>query len=263
MIHGLRRQGDSASIDVIDSAEIATLVAEEQRPRPRGRPWVAVNMVTSVDGAITVDGVSGSLGGDADREVFRALRAMTDVILAGSGTVTAERYRPPSLPPSRRDERMARGQAAVPRLAVVSNRGDVDLGLPMFGDADDETRPVVLVAAGAITDARRTALEEVADVVPTGDERVDLEAALAQLGEVPGVDRVLCEGGAVLNGVLAAHDLIDEWCITLGPALVGGGASRAVTGPTLDAPLVLHLDRLWLADDELLLRYLRDRSADG
>lgn len=265
MLHGLDRRGPHPSVERIDGADVGARIAAEGRPRPTERPWVATNMVTSADGAITVDGVSGRLGGDADRAVFRALRASADIILAGSGTVTAERYRPPTLAPSRRDERVARGQSPLPRLAVVSNRGDIDLDLPLFADHDVDdpaARPIVLAAAGAIEPSRRAALVEVADVVETGDEQVDLGAALAQLGGLPGVDRVLCEGGAVLNGLLAAADLIDEWCLTIGPLLVGGDASRAVSGPPLDGPLPLRLDRLWLADDELLLRYLRVRRPD-
>ena len=85
-------------------------------------------MVASVDGATAIDGVSGGLGGPADKQVFSAIRGVADVILAGAGTVRAERYGPPRTPPSIQAARRARGQAAKPRLAVVSRSLDLDPG---------------------------------------------------------------------------------------------------------------------------------------
>ncbi len=55
-----------------------------------GRPWVRANMIESADGAAAVDGLSGGLGGAADREVFGLLRALAGVILVGAGTARAE-----------------------------------------------------------------------------------------------------------------------------------------------------------------------------
>ena len=59
-----------------------------------GRSRVRGNMVESVDGAAALDGRSGGLSGDADKAVFRILRSQADVVVAGSGTVTSEHYRP-------------------------------------------------------------------------------------------------------------------------------------------------------------------------
>ena len=53
-----------------------TAVAEAPSPWRRRRA-----PSTSIDGATAVDGVSGSLGGDADRAVFLALRGVADVVL--------------------------------------------------------------------------------------------------------------------------------------------------------------------------------------
>src|SRR5262245_36804108 len=69
------------------------------RPRPGDRPWLLVNMVTSLDGAVAIDGRSGALGGPGDHLVFHALRSLADVILVGAATVRAERYGPVRLPP--------------------------------------------------------------------------------------------------------------------------------------------------------------------
>lgn len=243
----------------LDPAALDEMIAAEPRPAPADRPWVAVNMVTSADGATQVDGVSGPLGSDADMAVFVALRAASDVILAGSSTVTAERYRPPMGNEARRARRTARGQQPLPRIAVVSNRGDVDLSLPMFVDARPDSRPIVLVAEG-VPDERRTALDAVADVLEVGDERVDLLRALRSLRDAAGAEMVLCEGGATLNGLLVDADLVDEWCLTLAPMVVGGDAVRGAHSPGGGTARAMRLARVLEADGELMLRYVRDRS---
>jgi riboflavin biosynthesis pyrimidine reductase len=240
----------------LSSGEIAEWIEAESRP---ANPWVIVNMVSSVDGATAVEGVSGELGADADRAVFLALRGVADVILAGSGTVTAERYRRTRLDDDQRSRRGSRQQAATPRIAVVSNAGDIDLDLPLFAPGPDATRPLVLVASGAVPPERRRALDEVAEVVVCGTDRVDLGAAVDALAERVG-PVVLCEGGPVLNGLLAERDRIDEWCVTVAPMVVGGESRRAAVGPNLEAPRSMDLSRAWLHGSELLLRYVRSRG---
>src|SRR5688500_13054829 len=76
---------------------------------PDDRPYVVANMVAGVDGRTTVDGASAGLSGPADRALFHALRGQVDAVLAGTGTLRAERYRRLILQPERRDERRARG----------------------------------------------------------------------------------------------------------------------------------------------------------
>jgi riboflavin biosynthesis pyrimidine reductase len=66
---------------------------------PADRPWLRVNMVSSVDGAATGDsGKSGSLNNAADKRVFDHLRSVADVIVVGAGTARAEGYRPTDRP---------------------------------------------------------------------------------------------------------------------------------------------------------------------
>jgi riboflavin biosynthesis pyrimidine reductase len=66
---------------------------------PADRPWLRVNMVSSVDGAATGDsGKSGSLNNAADKLVFDHLRSVADVVVVGAGTARAEGYRPTDRP---------------------------------------------------------------------------------------------------------------------------------------------------------------------
>jgi riboflavin biosynthesis pyrimidine reductase len=59
--------------------------------------------------------------------------------------------------------------------------------------------------------------------------RMPLEELLARL-EAEGVTQILCEGGPHLFGSLAALDMIDELCLTVGPLLVGPGPGRITAG---------------------------------
>jgi riboflavin biosynthesis pyrimidine reductase len=63
-------------------------------PTAAGRPAVRLNVIASVDGATTLAGVSGGLGGRADHALFAVLRSLADVVLVAAGTVRAERYGP-------------------------------------------------------------------------------------------------------------------------------------------------------------------------
>jgi 5-amino-6-(5-phosphoribosylamino)uracil reductase len=79
-----------------DPVDPAMLYAE--LPSAGTRPAVRLNMIASLDGATTVSGVSGSLGGPADHALFAVLRSQADVVLVAAGTVRAERYGPATLP---------------------------------------------------------------------------------------------------------------------------------------------------------------------
>lgn len=232
--------------------------AVASRPAPEGRPWLALNMIVSLDGATAVAGRSGGLGGPADRAVFSALRAVSDVILVGAGTLRTEDYGPPRTPPARRAERVARGQGEYPRLAVVSASVDLDPQRPVFADAPEP--PLLYTVADAPPD-RVAAMGAVCEVVVVGAGRVDPRAVLADL-DGRGVRTVLAEGGPKLNGDLVAAGLVDELDLTVAPLLVGGDSDRVAVGPEV-APRGMALAHLWEADGFLFARYTRAVEGGG
>jgi len=234
--------------------DVAALIAAEARPAPVDRPWVLVNMVASLDGAITIGERSGGLGGRADKAVFSALRAVADVVMAGAGTVRAEGYGPARASDATRSARRQRGQKEVPQIAVVTRSLELDLASPLFTDA--ERRTIVITCTTADAD-RKVATAAVADLVVVGDTEVDLRAALAELRQ-RGVEVVTCEGGPHLNGDLLLADLIDEWNLTLSPLLVGGDAGRSSRGPYPLLPAAMQLDRMLEDDHFLFTRWVRD-----
>lgn len=237
------------------AVDVVALYEASPRPSPADRPWVLVNMIASVDGATAVDGVSGGLGGPADKEVFRAVRALPDVILVAAGTVRAERYGPPRLSAATQRQRAARGQRPSPRLAIVTARLDLDPQGALFQDATEDARPIVLTTDAAAASAP-DALHAVADIWGAGDAEVDLGGALRRLGVEARATTVLCEGGPSLNGELVASGLVDELFLSVAPLLVGGGSARMAHGPT-GTPLPLSLDHVLEDDGVLFLHYRR------
>ena len=241
---------DPAELD-----DVAALVAGEARPAPDGRPWVLVNMIASLDGAISIAERSGGLGGPADKAMFSALRGVADVILVGAGTARAERYGPARPSEATRRARRERGQPEVPRIALVTRSLDLDLSTPLFTEAE---RPSILITCASADVDRQAAAAKVAELIVVGDDAVDLGAALTALRGSE-TEVVCCEGGPSLNGDLVAADLIDEWALTLSPLLVGGDAGRSSRGLHPVDPSTMRLDRLLESDDFLLGRWLRAR----
>ena len=235
----------------VSDVDPVAIYASDSRNHHPGRPWLMLNMVTSADGATSIDGASGALSSPEDRQVFAAIRAVADVILVAAETVRQEGYGPPKTTPAVAASRTARSQAPRPRLAVVSASLDLDFSAPVFQDSP----PPLLFTVDTPPHDRLAQAEAVAEVHRMGTDRVNLAEAAGRIGET-GADVVLAEGGPGLNGQLMATELLDELCWTISPVMAGGESSRMVDGapPRLDH---LRLERVLVEDHTLFLRYLR------
>lgn len=222
-------------------------------PPPGSQPWTAISMVSSVDGAVSIDGTSGALGGDGDLAAFRALRGAADVVLVGIGTVRAEDYGPVRIRPSAAAGRRARGQAERPPIAVVTRSLDLGPSRRLF--EGDGPPPIMVTTVDAPAGARARLEALGAEVVAVGEGSVDLQGALEVLRERCG-PRVLVEGGPRLNAGLLQLGLVDEVFLTVAPTIAGGGAGRILSATSADGfPVPLDLTAVRHHDGDLLLRY--------
>ncbi len=215
-------------------------------------PWLRANMVSSVDGAASLEGASAGLSSDTDRRLFALLRTLSDVILVGAATVRTERYKP-----ARFNEAwsgLRAGRTPTPPIAVITRSLDLDPASPLITAAPADARTIVITTAQAPADIR-AALEPSADVIVAGEEGVDFTAAVAALAE-RGHRRLLAEGGPHLLGELLAAGLLDELCLTIGPLLAGPGPGRIVAGGDA-ASLPLDLAHVLAEDGFLFCRYTR------
>jgi riboflavin biosynthesis pyrimidine reductase len=240
-------------------AEIARLYAYPAAGTRPGRPWVRANMVSSADGAATAQGRSGGLSGEADRQIFSVLRSLADVILAGAGTVRAEKYRPVS--DAEAWPELRAGRPPTPPIAVVTRLLDLDPDGPLLAAARQQARTIVLTTAAAPAE-RRAAAARHAEVVVAGDELLSPEAVIGALA-ARGHQRILIEGGPHLLGQVTAAGLLDELCLTVSPLLAGGRAGRilaagATGGDDIPAAQAgLRLAHVLTDSGYLLCRYLR------
>jgi riboflavin-specific deaminase-like protein len=219
-------------------------------------PFLRANFVVSLDGSVDVAGTSAGLSSPADRQVFRTLRGLCDVVLVGAGTVRAERYRKVRLPPARQQWRAARGLAPVPRLAVVSGELGLDLDYPLF--KDDGPPPLLITTSTAPASRRKAAARWAEVVVVAGDRRVDPPLVLDALVK-RNFGHILCEGGPTLLASLLAAGLVDELCLSISPLLAGPGGRRLLDGSPLAAPVGLELAQVLTDGSTLFVRY---RSTD-
>ncbi|MFC5748795.1 dihydrofolate reductase family protein [Actinomadura rugatobispora] len=224
--------------------------------------WVRANMIASVDGAATLEGRSGGLGGAADRHLFSVLRGLADAIVVGAGTVRAEGYGPPRPAPAWGSLRA--GRSTTPALVIVSRSLDLDFGAPAFTEAAPDAPTVVLTAEDADPDRLRAARDR-AEVITAGRDRVDFPAAFARLAAA-GRPRLLCEGGPAVLAQVTAAGALDELCLTLSPVLGAGPAPRVLDGAPLPKPEELRLAHALQAAEDLpeeegflFLRYVRRR----
>jgi riboflavin-specific deaminase-like protein len=230
-------------------------LAERAAAAPRSRPYLALNMISSADGRATLGGRSGPLGGRADSELLHGLRTTVDAVMAGAGTVRAERYSRLVCEESDRQVRRARGLAEEPLVCVVSGRLALSEEIPLL--ADPQARVAILTASEASLPQECRAHIEYVRAAREGV--LDLEAAMRDLRERFGVRTLLCEGGPHLNSHLLAAGLVDELFLTLSPKLAGGDTMgetlRILSGPGLDPPATLELLAASEHRSYLFLRY--------
>ncbi|GAB99258.1 hypothetical protein GONAM_08_00490 [Gordonia namibiensis NBRC 108229] len=217
---------------------------------------VRTNMVMSIDGSVSFRGRVGPLSSPADRALFHALRALSDVVLVGAATARVEKYGPPTLPDqllALRSRLRWPGASDIPRLAIVSQ----SCSLPERSlDVPPEQRPIVITSALADT----SPVNDRAEVIAVGDETIDLPAAIDEL-RARGLRRIHCEGGPSLLDKLIEADLVDEFCVTMAPQVTGEGSpvtdpAAAVLSP-LDAPRRFRLAHAVPHHDDVFLRYVR------
>jgi riboflavin-specific deaminase-like protein len=213
---------------------------------PPDRPYLGINMVSSLDGKATLDWRTKGLSTEVDRRLFHHLRTQADAVMVGAGTAREERYGRMTKNEELRDKRVAEGRAPEALAVVVSGRLDLPADLPLLNEPDQ----AVLIATSS--DAELPGLGVHVEYARVGD---DLPRLMAELHE-RGVRSVLCEGGPMLNSFLFAAGVVDELFLTMNPKIVSGAAALTiVAGRELVEPVELDLASVAEADGELYTRW--------
>lgn len=246
--------GSPATVEQIVSelglSELATKSA-----RSPSRPYLLLNMISTTDGRATVNGRSGPIGSQADKELFHGLRTAVDAVMAGAGTIRAERYRRLVRDERGRQIRREQGLSEEPLACIVSGRLALNEEIPLL--ADPEAHVAILTASEA--SLPQLCQADIQYVRAGRDGVLDLPSGMSELAERFELSTVLCEGGPHLNANLLAHGLVDELFLSLSPKLAGGDAMseslRILSGPELDPPVELELVAALENESNLFLRY--------
>lgn len=188
-VERLREAGVAVDIGVESSA-----VTEQLLPylhhRRTGRPFIILKLAATLDGATAApDGTSQWITGPAARRAAHRIRAHSDAICVGAGTV-------------RTDD---------PSLTVRDWQPGPDV---VFGDLD----PTRIVLGRAPADAR---------VHPCLEVTGDLSDIVADMGE-RGILQLMVEGGAHTAAAFHRAGLVDRYELFLAPALMGGDDARGL-----------------------------------
>jgi riboflavin biosynthesis pyrimidine reductase len=243
--------GDPSTVAEI----VASLTSRETADAPAHRPYLVLNMVSTADGRASIGGRSGPIGNRADRELFHGLRSVADAVMAGAGTVRAERYGRIVPDEARRQARVARGLSAEPLACIVSGRLELPIDLPLL--SEPAARVAILTPSAASLPEHAAHVDYIR---PAHEGVLDLGAALAELRTRFAVRTLLCEGGPHLNAQLLAAGLVDELFLCVAPLLAGGDpvtgeALRIVAGVELDPLVELRLIGALESGSHLFLRY--------
>jgi riboflavin biosynthesis pyrimidine reductase len=219
---------------------------------PPGRPLVAINMVTSIDGRAQLDGTAEGLGSRADRQLMRLYRAAFDAVASGVGTLRATGVWL-RVGDELAARRRAAGRAPNPIGVVIAGGDPVPLDARWF--TGDEQRTLVVGRDNPIGEAPHGT-----ELLRAPRERPAPAWVLDRLAE-RGIGSLLLEGGPHLNAAFLAAGLIDEVYWTVGPQLHGTDALPMIAPiPEIAAsPRIGHLVSVLRHDDELFVRYRFDR----
>ena len=220
----------------VHAAEAARINAAFAKHIRTGIPFVIWKTASSLDGKVASrDGTSRWITGEAARRDVHRLRAWSDAILVGAGTVVAD---DPSL--TVRDPEYV-GRPPFRVLADAAGR------VPPSGDLfDDEAPTIVATTERAGRDRReawRAAGAEVLVYAPGSDGMVPVGELLGDLGKRD-VQGVLLEGGPTLAWSAVEEGTVDRVVAYLAPALIGGAEAPSALGGRGFAPVgrALRLD---------------------
>ena len=193
------------------------------------RPVVHVNVAMSADGKLsTRERRQVRISGPADFARVDRIKAGSDAVMVGIGTVLAD---DPSLTvksPDLQAMRIARGMPGHPVRIVVDSKARTPPDASILHKGEGQR----IIACSERADPEKKAMLGCsATVLVAGRDRVDLPLLLSLLHE-RGIKRLLVEGGGTLIAGLFSAGLVDELTCFVGNMIIGGGdAPTLADGP--------------------------------
>ena len=191
---------------------------------PLDRPFVFINSAMSADGKISsILHRQVRISGKKDLIRVDELRASSDAIMVGVGTVLADdpglRVKSELL----RKERLKRGTNENPLRIVADSLARTPPDAEILGAG------CIIAVSRAAPPERLATLSDRCKFFVSGENRVDLKRLMSFLHGI-GVKRLMVEGGAILNWSMICAGLVDEIYVYVGNMLIGGDVAPSLVG---------------------------------
>jgi len=208
------------------------------------KPDVTIKMALSADGkSATRTGDSRWISGPASRALVHRMRASSDALGVGAGTIELD---DPVL--------TSHGEGKDPYRVIVDGALRIDPDARVLKRRDGRT----IIATCTKAPASKLALLSGATILFCGDEEVDMRALLSGLSMM-GLRRILIEGGSDLNASALASGLVGRLVLFIAPKLIGGvDAKPAIGGIGIERMAQarrIKLKKTRRAGEDLMLEY--------
>lgn len=222
------------------------------------RPYVIINAAMSADGKIsTKEHRQTKISGNGDFARVERLRADSDAVMVGIGTILADDSSLRLKNPDLIAERTAGGRAEQPMRVVIDSLAKT----PPDGDLFKKgTGKRIIFVSDKAPEQKVAALAKQATIIRAGTDQVDLGRVLDTLGGM-GVANLMVEGGATLLWSFTSQNLFDEIRVYVGAMIIGGADAPTLVdgaGFTRDEGFPrLTLKEVERIDDGLLITWLK------
>jgi riboflavin biosynthesis pyrimidine reductase len=230
------------------------------------KPYVICHMASSVDGRILPSrwrphGIEGDLYERLHAQF--AAQAWTIGRVTGQEFAKANEYPKNTTSQFPREPWFAQRKPAT-YAVVLDAHGKIAWGRSHIGGD-----PIVVVLTNAVADAHLAGLRgDNVSYFFAGETSIDLGRALEFLNREIGVQRLLLEGGGVVNGSFLRAGLIDEVSLIVWPVVDGAAGAPCVFDSTLEEanePAPVRAMQLFhsesMADGSVWLRYRLENQA--
>jgi 2,5-diamino-6-(ribosylamino)-4(3H)-pyrimidinone 5'-phosphate reductase len=211
------------------------------------KPRVILNAAMTLDGKIATKMGSSEISGEDDLLRVHRLRQESDAIMVGINTVLAD-------DPRLTVHKMSANPADNPLRVVVDSQARTPLSSRILS----KDAPTLIAVSKKAPEDRVKQLGQHAKILVCGDERVDLECLMENLGR-QGIETLMLEGGSTLNYSMITRGLVKEVMVCVAPMIVGGSQAKTlVDGDGMDnmsQAVKLKLKKFYTLGEDLILEY--------
>lgn len=184
------------------------------------KPKVVLNAAMTLDGKIATRTGSSEISGQDDLLRVHMLRREMDAIMVGINTVLAD-------DPRLTVHKISANPQDNPVRVVVDSKARTPSEYRILSP---EAPTIIAVSNQAPLEKIKTLEEDgKAEVIICGDEHVDLNCLMDQLGN-KGIKTLMLEGGSTLNYSMLEAGLVSEVRVCIAPMIAGGIRAKTLVG---------------------------------